>query len=205
LSSLPHAPGARVGFAVSRTRRGLLDGAARAFASAGLRRTTMQSIAAAAGVAKATLYNHFRTKDDLLVAFVEERVASLARTAVATASSAGLGAALQEVARELAADAALRRAAEEEPAVLAPLAAPSDSRGWRLAHTAAADVLVAARAPATAEAVTLLLRWATSQLLWPAVPDPAVDALARAVDPRPEPVQAAPEPAPVPALGWPST
>ena len=50
---------------MSRTRLGLLAGAARAFAEQGLRRSTMQSVAAAAGVAKATLYNHFRTKDEV--------------------------------------------------------------------------------------------------------------------------------------------
>ena len=49
---------------------GLLTGAARAFADHGLRRSTMQSVAAAAGVAKATLYNHFRTKDDVVTALL---------------------------------------------------------------------------------------------------------------------------------------
>ena len=56
----------RAGNAMNRTRAGLLAGAARAFADQGLRRSTMQSVAAAAGVAKATLYNHFRTKDDVV-------------------------------------------------------------------------------------------------------------------------------------------
>ena len=63
------------------TRRGLLEGAARAFADNGLRRSTMQSIAAAAGVAKATLYNHFRTKDDVaraLLAVELDRLTDLA-------------------------------------------------------------------------------------------------------------------------------
>src|SRR3954463_14985686 len=60
-----HAPGARTprGNAMGRTRAGLLDGAGRAFAERGLRGSTMQSVAAAAGVAKATLYNHFGTRD----------------------------------------------------------------------------------------------------------------------------------------------
>ena len=55
---------------MGRTRLGLLTGAARAFAEHGLRRSTMQSVAAAAGVAKATLYNHFRTKDDVATALL---------------------------------------------------------------------------------------------------------------------------------------
>ena len=58
---------------MDRTRAGLLAGAARAFAEHGLRRSTMQSIAAAAGVAKATLYNHFRTKDEVAAALLAAR------------------------------------------------------------------------------------------------------------------------------------
>ena len=67
-----HLPGAhtRAGNAMNRTRAGLLSGAARAFAEHGLRRSTMQSIAVAAGVAKATLYNHFRTKDEVAAALL---------------------------------------------------------------------------------------------------------------------------------------
>src|SRR3954463_4126175 len=78
-----HAPGARTprGTAMGRTRSGLLDGAARAFAERGLRGSTMQSVAAAAGGAKETLYNHFRTKDEgapAPLAAALERVPALA-------------------------------------------------------------------------------------------------------------------------------
>ena len=67
---------------MGRTRLGLLAGAARAFAEHGLRRSTMQSIAAAAGVAKATLYNHFRTKDEVTAALLAAELERLtARTA----------------------------------------------------------------------------------------------------------------------------
>ena len=50
---------------MNRTRAELLAGAAEAFAAQGFRRATMQSVAAATGVAKATLYNYFRTKDEV--------------------------------------------------------------------------------------------------------------------------------------------
>jgi AcrR family transcriptional regulator len=59
---------------MNRTRAGLLSGAARAFAEHGLRRSTMQSIAAAAGVAKATLYNHFRAREDVLAALLLDEI-----------------------------------------------------------------------------------------------------------------------------------
>jgi AcrR family transcriptional regulator len=117
LSSLPHAPGARVGFAVSRTRRGLLDGAARAFASAGLRGTTMQSIAATAGVAKGTLYNHFRTKDEV----ARELLATELDRLLALAGGLPLAGALAALSDECAGHPVLRRLAETEPELLAVL------------------------------------------------------------------------------------
>jgi AcrR family transcriptional regulator len=192
---------------MARTRAALLEAAGECLSRYGIRKTTMVDVAARSKVAKATLYNHFRTKDDLLVAYVEERVASLSRTAVATASAEGLGPALEEVATVLADDPVLRRAATQEPALLAPLAAPSDTRGWALARTGAADVLVAARVPSTAADVDLVLRWVVSQLLWPGAKDGSVEVLVRALDgaERPAAPVAAPAAATAPALGWPSS
>jgi AcrR family transcriptional regulator len=110
-------PGARVGFPVSRTRRGLLDGAARAFAATGLRGTTMQSIAAAAGVAKGTLYNHFRTKDEVARELLATELDRL------TALAAGLppADALAALSDECAGHPVLRRLAVTEPERVAAL------------------------------------------------------------------------------------
>jgi AcrR family transcriptional regulator len=100
---------------MTRTRRGLLNGARTAFAERGLRRTTMQHVAAAAGVAKATLYNHFRTKDDVagaLLAFELDRLAALA-------SELPLTVAVPALAEEVGSHPVLRRLAETEPETLA--------------------------------------------------------------------------------------
>jgi AcrR family transcriptional regulator len=108
------APGRMTG-PMSRTRRGLLTGARSAFAERGLRRTTMQHVAAAAGVAKATLYNHFRTKDDVaaaLLGFELDRLAALA-------ADLPLTVALPALAEEVGAHPVLRRLAETEPETLA--------------------------------------------------------------------------------------
>ncbi|HEX2074328.1 MAG TPA: TetR family transcriptional regulator [Geodermatophilus sp.] len=104
---------------MGRTRAGLLAGAARAFAERGLRRSTMQSVAAAAGVAKATLYNHFRTKDEVSRALLTTELTRL------TGLVAGLPptAALSALADEVAGHPVLRRLAETEPDVLAGLLA----------------------------------------------------------------------------------
>ena len=113
----PTAPGGRAGAAMSRTRLGLLAGAARAFADQGVRRSTMQSVATAAGVAKATLYNHFRTKDDVTRALVALELDRLS----ATVSELPTDQALAALSDELGAHPVLRRLAETEPDVLAAL------------------------------------------------------------------------------------
>jgi AcrR family transcriptional regulator len=135
---------ARSGNAMARTRAALLAATGECLGRYGVRKTTMVDVAERSRVAKATLYNHFRTKDDLLAAYVEDRVAALVRTA-ATAAAEGLPAALASVARQLADDPALRRAAAEEPAVLAALAVPSEVRGWQAARDGVRAVLAAAR------------------------------------------------------------
>ena len=102
---------------MGRTRLELLAGAARAFAEHGLRRSTMQSIAAAAGVAKATLYNHFRTKDEVVVALLAvelDRLTSLA-------ADLPLDRALAALSDELGAHPVLRRLGVTEPEVLTGL------------------------------------------------------------------------------------
>ena len=102
---------------MGRTRLGLLAGAARAFAEQGLRRSTMQSVAAAAGVAKATLYNHFRTKDEVARALLAVELDRLSATAAALPT----GEALAALSDELGAHPVLRRLAVSEPEVLAEL------------------------------------------------------------------------------------
>ena len=114
-----HVPGShtRAGNAMNRTRAGLLAGAARAFADQGLRRSTMQSVAAAAGVAKATLYNHFRTKDDVVAALLSAELDRLTALAAALPPDQALAA----LSDELGAHPVLRRLAETDPEIFAGL------------------------------------------------------------------------------------
>jgi AcrR family transcriptional regulator len=102
---------------MNRTRQGLLAGAARAFAEHGLRRSTMQSVAAAAGVAKATLYNHFRTKDEVSAALLAAELDRLSSQAADQPADA----ALAMLSDELGAHPVLRRLADTEPDLLAGL------------------------------------------------------------------------------------
>lgn len=56
----------------SAARRRLLDTATRLFYTDGIRAVGIDRIIAEAGVAKATFYNHFPSKDDLVLAYIEE-------------------------------------------------------------------------------------------------------------------------------------
>jgi AcrR family transcriptional regulator len=66
----------------SPARRRLLDTATRLFYELGIHAVGIDRIIAEAGVAKATFYNHFPSKDDLVVAYIEEQD-RLGRAAVA--------------------------------------------------------------------------------------------------------------------------
>ncbi|MDB4966385.1 MAG: TetR family transcriptional regulator [Myxococcales bacterium] len=59
------------------TSAAIIDAAEGTFAERGLNTATMNEIAAAAGVAVGTLYNHFKDRDALLAALVEERRSAL--------------------------------------------------------------------------------------------------------------------------------
>ncbi len=55
------------------TRRRILNAADELFYSEGARAVAMDRIADKAGVTKRTLYYHFRSKDDLIAAYLAER------------------------------------------------------------------------------------------------------------------------------------
>ncbi len=82
---------------IGRTRAVLVAGAARAFAEHGLRGATMQAVATAAGVAKATLYNHFRTKDEIARALLAAELERVTRGAAALPRREALAAIADEV------------------------------------------------------------------------------------------------------------
>lgn len=179
----------RSGNAMLRTRTAILDAAAVCVERHGVRRTTMGDVAAVGGVAKATLYNHFRAKDDVLTALVAARVATLAAECEAIAAGlpdphpvtgletpdrrTGLGPALEHAAAALGSSRPLRRVAAEEPALLIPLLVPGQDRSWEQVRAAVAGVLTAAAAPAGPGEVELVLRWLLSQLLWPTTAESA--------------------------------
>jgi AcrR family transcriptional regulator len=150
----------RAGNAMNRTRGALLVGTRRAVEIAGTK-ITMSQVASASGVAKATLYNHFRTREALLSALVLDEVTSL----VESCADLSLADALATAANALAEHRVLRALARMEPATLAELARINfDCEAWRAARNAVASA-VAGESRGGAE---LVLRWLSSYLLTPA-------------------------------------
>jgi AcrR family transcriptional regulator len=65
------------------TRDRILDAAAELMRTRGIARTTTKEIAKAAGFSEATLYKHFRDKEELLLRVLSERVPGVAQIAIA--------------------------------------------------------------------------------------------------------------------------
>ena len=145
---------ARAGNAMGRTRVGILEATGRAVEKYGVRRATMGDVASVAGIAKGTLYNHFRTKNDLLTAAIAAGIEALGDDCVAMATGGGEGGlarALRHAAETLSAHPALVRVATEEPAELIRLLLPGYDGAWPVARTSVTRVIVAAFPPAAAE------------------------------------------------------
>jgi AcrR family transcriptional regulator len=150
---------------MGRTREAALSGALAAVAKYGSRKATMGDIAMMAGIAKATLYNHFRTRDDVYAALVVAEIDTIA--AGVAESAGGFARALVAAATAVGANAAVRRVARDEPAVLAALATPGDGQGWSAARAHIAHALTAGGCASTPAAIDLVLRYLTTQLLSP--------------------------------------
>ena len=199
------APGtrSRAGNAMGRTRTAVLEGAARSIEKYGTRRTTMADIAALAGVAKATVYNHFRTKPEVYAALVVAEVEHVAAECRPAGGPNGLADALAQAADRIGSHPVARRLAVDEPALLAKLVMPSNGAGWQAGRAAVESALAVTARGCEPAAVDLVLRWLSSQLTWPAgAEELALGAalLARGLPREPEPGSpATPAEAPNPA------
>jgi AcrR family transcriptional regulator len=146
---------------MARTRAAVLDGAARAVEKYGARKATMADIASLAGIAKGTLYNHFRAKEAVYAAALDAGIRGLAVECTAAARE-DLVDALSIAAERIGSNPALRRVAADEPMVLASLTTPTDMPLWGLVRASVRDVLVAGGVATSAASIDLVVRWLTS-------------------------------------------
>ena len=145
---------------MNRTQAALLEGAQRAVEVNGTK-ITMGQVAAGAGVAKATLYNHFRTREAVLSALLTDEVNAL----IEGLADRPVADALRDAAASLSENPMLHALARLEPATLAALArVDASAEGWRKAREAVTSVL----GRADREGADIVLRWLASHVMTPA-------------------------------------
>lgn len=145
---------------MARSRAAILTGAGRAVELSGTR-MSMAQVAAAAGVAKATLYNHFRTREDVLNSLLVAEIDRL----IGRIGHLELSEALLQAAVAISEHPLLEALGGEETATLAALARVDvRSTGWmRVAE--ATGVLLARHGR---RGVPTVLRWLSSFVIAPA-------------------------------------
>jgi AcrR family transcriptional regulator len=164
---------------MTKSRACILSGAAKCIAKYGTRKTTMGDIAREGGTAKATVYNHFRTKRHVYAALladeVDDLLSQLASVPALPGSAESIVESLALAAEWLSDHPVLRALREREPELVAGLGRPGQGEEWRLVRQFAlgrVSLAVAAGAlhPQTDPAVAteVLLRWAVSYVSWPA-------------------------------------
>jgi AcrR family transcriptional regulator len=147
----------------SPARRRLLDTATRLFYEGGIHAVGIDRIIAEAGVAKATFYNHFRSKDELVVAYVQEQD-RLGRAAVAALPKQPPREMIEAILGRIS-EAAIAggfrgcpflNAAAEYPDPASPVRQAVDARrAWY--HDSLRDLLAAAGDPAPSVTASLLV------------------------------------------------
>jgi len=165
-----YQPGSSRAAAGRRSRAVIIDGARKAIQASGAR-LTMAEIATRAGVAKATLYNHFRTREEVLAALLLAEIDDL----IAAVSHLRLADALVTAALAVSDQPLLEALGEQDGSALAVLARVDvRSAGWaRVAQ--ATDRLLASNGR---RGTPTVLRWLSSFVIAPAeVDDIVADAM----------------------------
>jgi AcrR family transcriptional regulator len=164
VESAPRSPAtrSRAGNAMGRTRAAVLDGARAAIAESGTS-ITMTQVATASGIAKATLYNHFRSREAVLDAVLADEV----RVLLDGLDALPLADALSTAATRIGTHPLLARLASDEPATIAALARIDlNSPHWRRC----ADELRTSLERSRRGGGELILRWVSSFISTPADP-----------------------------------
>ena len=121
----------------------------------------MADIANLAGIAKGTLYNHFRAKEAVFAAAIDAAVRGLTEECVTVASD-DFAESLALAADRLGTHPALRRLAVDEPSAIAALTAIDDSEPWETVRGGVKSVLDAGGREASPANVEVVLRWLVS-------------------------------------------
>jgi AcrR family transcriptional regulator len=141
-----------------RTRSAILEATKKLIAQHGVQVTSMIEIADTAEVSRATLYNHFRSKESVLRGLFESEVTRILNLG-ATENSPLEG--LIRISREISTDPALSTMRAYDSALVTQILSAGADPLWQQVHTSLLELLV------LPEKVELALRWLIGQVFAP--------------------------------------
>jgi AcrR family transcriptional regulator len=140
-----------------RSREAILRGAKEVIAEVGSYESNMVDISAHAEVSRATVYNHFLDKEEMLLTLIESEINRLAQLAKSTPSKEG---GLFQISRAISEDPALRRMVETDPEDIAKFVRITNHPLWDLAKQRVIENFGAKHS-------SLILHWLISQIASP--------------------------------------
>jgi len=150
----------------NKSRVAILAGAKLVIAKVGNYQSNIADIAVSAQVAKATIYNQFADKAEMMESLVESEIIRLTELALA-ASSRQEGLAL--LSNAISQDLALRKLVESDPSDIARLVTITNHPTWVLVHQGIAKVF-----GADSSACGVILRWLIGQIASPITEEESV-------------------------------
>ncbi len=142
-----------------RTRGAILEAAQLLVKDFGLHHTNMIDIADRAQVSRASLYNHFRDKNEVFVALLGveiDRIAALAKVSGSRSESLFL------ISQEISTHEALRSALEHDPAAIAVALSAREHELWVRIYRHLAEIFAS-----DAVGIGMIVRWLLGQVTAP--------------------------------------
>jgi AcrR family transcriptional regulator len=143
----------------NKSRAAIFNGAKLIIAEVGNYQSNIADIALRSEVSKATIYNQFADKAEMMECLVESEVIRLTDLALATSSRQE---ALYALSTAISQDKALRKLTQSDPSDIAKLVTISNHPTWVLAHQGIAKIFGADSA-----ACGVILRWLIGQIASP--------------------------------------
>ncbi len=142
-----------------RSREAILGGAKRVIAEVGSYESNMINIASRAEISRATIYNHFADREEMMMGIVEAEINRLTEVAMSAESKIE---ALFLLSKEISSDPALAKMVETDHDDIVKLITISDHPLWIAVHRNLADIF-----GANENNVGLILRWLLAQFTSP--------------------------------------
>ena len=142
-----------------RSRIAILSGAKIVITEVGSYESNMNDIAARAEVSRATVYNHFSDKEEMMLSLVESEILRLIDLAKKAPTKRD---ALYVLSTEISKDPALRKMVETDPLDIAKFVRVTDHPLWQLVQTSL-NLLFG-------ESSETVLRWLLGQIASPLTP-----------------------------------